>query len=296
MKLLGLLLLAHAFLGQTIPIPTTNVAGGSPPSYTGPGDIQTTGAIAWWGLRAYSAAQAGTKAINVCNVGDAACADLSTNASGNLVVTTIGGSDCSIVICTIRVFYDQTGLTNCNSAACDLVAGIIAQRPVFTPNCFGSLPCATFAGFQFGETGNIITITVNQPFTISGVQERTGTFTSFADVTASPDTGSAAQFGFTNSANSFFLYAGSVVSVSGIADGSPHAIQGLFNGASGQIYADGTGTTVNPGTGTPTGAAMVLGGAPNALTGIIAEIGWWTGDQSTHFSAMNSNQHTYWGF
>jgi hypothetical protein len=49
-------------------------------SYTGPGDV-VSGAKAWYGLRAYSAATAGTKAIRLCDHLGANCADISTSAS-----------------------------------------------------------------------------------------------------------------------------------------------------------------------------------------------------------------------
>src|ERR1700733_9426847 len=51
------------------------IARVTPPSYTGPGDV-VPGALAWWGLRAYGAATAGTKAINICRASDSTCEDI----------------------------------------------------------------------------------------------------------------------------------------------------------------------------------------------------------------------------
>ena len=76
--------------GMMFPGPGTPASSGGG-AYVGPGDsgIQP-GAAAWIGLRAYSLAKAGTKAINLCDNAGANCSDESTNASGNLVVGTLG--------------------------------------------------------------------------------------------------------------------------------------------------------------------------------------------------------------
>src|SRR5216684_5005777 len=87
-------------------------------AFVGSGDI-VGGWQVWYGLRAFSAAKRGTKAINVCNVSDVACADFLTDATtGALVVTTVGGSDCSVVVCIIKTLYDQSGALAC-TGACD---------------------------------------------------------------------------------------------------------------------------------------------------------------------------------
>jgi hypothetical protein len=93
---------------------------GAPPAaggggYTGPVDA-VPGALVYYSLRGASAATAGNKALNACNVADAACADLSTNAStGNLVVGTIGGQACSVSI--------TSGTYNTATGAVSLVTG-----------------------------------------------------------------------------------------------------------------------------------------------------------------------------
>jgi hypothetical protein len=69
----------------------SSIAGGGGGGYTGPGDI-APGAKAWWGLRAYSAAKRGTRAVNVCNVSDVACVDFNTDATTGTLVITVGGA------------------------------------------------------------------------------------------------------------------------------------------------------------------------------------------------------------
>lgn len=62
-------------------------------SYTGPGDI-VSGATAWYGLRAYSAAVAATgtqKSVNLRRASDNATTDVLIATSGNLGLTTPGG-------------------------------------------------------------------------------------------------------------------------------------------------------------------------------------------------------------
>src|SRR5260221_661617 len=62
-------------------------------SYTGPGDI-VSGAVGWWGLRAYNAASRGNPLANVCTVIATidTCLDFSSDATtGSLLIVTIGG-------------------------------------------------------------------------------------------------------------------------------------------------------------------------------------------------------------
>ena len=62
--IVGISASSHAQLGMT------GVGGGGfgggAAAYSGPGDVVTTGWVWWFGLRAFSAATAGTKAANIC--------------------------------------------------------------------------------------------------------------------------------------------------------------------------------------------------------------------------------------
>ncbi len=260
-------------------------------AYVGPGDI-TSGAVAWYGLRAYSLATRGTKAVNVCIPADAACADLSTDATtGALVITTIGGSSCASVTCTVKLLYDQTTGSNC-SGICDAGQNTIALRPVFTTSCIGSLPCMTWTASStvFSSSG---AATISQPFSMSAVGKRTANFTSYGSL-GGIFTGGV-QLVFNNSADTALVYGGTLGTPVAATDNVVHALNGMLNGASSKLQVDSTLGTLSAGT---TGIAdtLCIGACNNALTGISTEFGFWSGDQSANFTAMSNNQHTYWGF
>jgi hypothetical protein len=272
--------------------------------YTGPGDV-VSGAYAWWGLRAYNAAKAGTKAANICNSGDANCADVNTLSNGNFDVTTAQGSplNCGGTggTCTIKVLYDQSGNTNCaGSVACDLnvTAGGASARPTLTFSCVVSLPCMTLSGasgHRVESTG--AAATQNQPYTISIVAKRTGSFTTNGGIFYMNGNGGDLE---TNaSTNTWKQYAGSNATFT-ISDSSPHALQAIFNGASSNVYIDGSSTGTSPGASSfGSSGNVILGdnGGGNSINGWVGEVGvWGSGLSAGNQSAMNSNQHTYWGF
>jgi hypothetical protein len=125
--------------------------GGTACSYTGEGDLVLTGLTpkAWGGLRAFSSLTCGQKAVNVCwpnGAGPEQCTDFLTSATtGNLVVTAISGHNCtSAGECTIKTFYDQTGLLGC-SGPCDWTQATVANRYSFLPagSAAGLCPAAT---------------------------------------------------------------------------------------------------------------------------------------------------------
>ena len=268
-------------------IGTQRVAAGA--SYTGPGDI-ASGALAWYGLRAYSSAARGQKAINVCNAGDATCVDMSTDASsGALTITTVGGTNCSVSTCTIKKAYDQTG------NGYDATQSTIANRPTLSVSCLSSLPCMAFSGSQYLQA----TIpAVSFPDTYSAVAKRTGNFGAQNAIFASYPGGPV--FYFYSGSNLLALYAGVAGSMTvGAADNSWHAIQALVNGGSSSLEVDGTtsgGALSNNGGSTSLGVGAYPGGS-NRFNGFMAEGGYWTSAVSSgNQSSMNSNQHSYWGF
>jgi len=84
-------------------------------------------------------------------------------------------------------------------------------------------------------------------FSLSAVGERTGSTSSFADLTG--ENSGTYQIGFNNSTNTAFLYAGTVATKASVNDNSFHAMQGLFKspGTSDILYVDGSSSTVNAG-------------------------------------------------
>lgn len=276
-------------------------AGGTPPpSYTGPGDVVAS-AVFGGGLRAYSAATAGSKAINVCLASDVACADLSTDAStGALVITTVGGFSCAVVTCTVKTIYDQTGNNACSgSTPCDFTQATELKRGTLVVNCIGSLPCiATSVNSNPGYLTSGNSPGTAQPFTCSFVAMNTAPgqgalFSAKATV----------QIGYHSSgANVAFIYAGSSVPTATASDGAFHAIQAVFNNASSDIYVDGSTNPSNLGssTGMDGASSIVLltadiGSQP--MEGQFSELWCWgSAFSSGQKSSMNSNQHSYWGF
>jgi hypothetical protein len=283
-------------------VPMTGAGLGVPASsgatYVGPGDLQAS--VAAWGLRAYSSATRGNKLINACNSTggiDVGCADMLSDATtGLLVPATIATITCPGTNCTIKTWYDISGNTNCTGTACDQTDAVISARATLTANCLNTtFPCATYAGAQTYATAN--TLTQAQPFTISFVGERTGTFTSNNSVVGA-NAGTDFICGFSSTANTAGMYAGSaVVNKTEVADSAFHAVQCFFNGAASTFYVDGSVSgSVNPGTNGST-AAVALGtdSLSNRFTGLMTEAQILNGS-ITGQSAYNSNQHTFWGF
>lgn len=287
----------------------SNAASGVP-AYIGPGDI-VAGAKSWWGLRCYTLAYSG----NVVDVVDASTGTTTgtrLKCSNGVVSGLISGSACTFVTgntcsplattcavaCKAVTLYDQSGLNSCNGslAPCDLTQATNANRPTYTLNCIGSLPCITFSGSPVVLSSTTPTAAISQIFTISQVSERTGSFTTQMEVIN--DASCIGTF-YANTTNSAAIFANTSV-VSAIAfDSTFHAIQSVFNAASSTINVDNSSTSPgNPGSvGISSFLLSMGGGSCGFLTGSIAEGGIWAGGfTSGQQTSMNSNQHAYWGF
>jgi hypothetical protein len=295
---IGWLLSATLACAQT-PLTTLFVGPGTSAvatPYTGPGDLGFS-FLVWYGLRAYSSATRGNRAINVCNAGDATCVDMVTSATtGDLVVTTVGGTDCGVSTCTVKLVYDQTGATTC-SGGCTLGNATESGRPVLTLNCINTtFPCLTYsAGKAITDvSGGIFPTSYAQPVTMSVVFDRTGGVTSFGNIWSS-----ASSFGIlgNNAANQITLFAGVVFPVTAANDNTWHAAQGIFNNATSTMYVDGSSGTVDiMNSSNITSTALRTGGS-NDFLGKWVESGFITsGLSGAQLIAINGNQHTYWGF
>lgn len=280
----GLWLLAMAGTLSLAQLSSTGAGKKASPAaaYSGPGDVVAS-AAAWYGLRAYSTADRGNRLMNVCNVADVACADLSSDATtGALVISTIGGSSCSIVTCTIKTMYDRSG----NSY--DVTQATIAQRPSLIASCVNSLPCARFNAANPFLT-NTGTASFNQVLTISTVDARKGATSTVTVVFAM-----GGQVVFHVGANTLGLFSAGTTTVTA-NDSVWHATQGVFNGASSVINVDGTGTTVNPGSGGGT-TIVQIGDAVRTINFDFTEGGMWASSFSAgNRTSMCQNQQAYWG-
>lgn len=296
-----LALLTGSAQAQMWPFPGPGVSGTGGGSYTGPGDVIGSAKM-WYGLRAYSAATAGTKAARICNASDANCADVNTLANGNFDVATATGSPLSCGggggTCTIRTLYDQTAGNNCTAATCDLGNATIANRPTLVLNCLGSLPCMAFASANSRVLLSTNSVTsIAAPSTYSAVALSTNTGAS--QTIAATNAGSATQLNFRASANNTAgIYANSNLNVAA-TDGSFYAIQGVIaTGATGAMSINGNYTTGTTGT-NALSATFSIGAISSSqyLTGQVAEVGVWaSGFSSGQASSMSSNQRGYWGF
>lgn len=256
---------------------TPTVAG-----YTGPGNIVAS-PNSWYGFRAFSSADRGNILMNVCNVADVVCADLSSDATtGALVISSIGGSSCSVVTCTIKTMYDRSG------NGYNITQATIASRPTLVVSCVNSLPCANSNSQNWALSGGG---TVNQPFTMNYVANRTSG-AGEQDLMARYIT-DGALCGF-NTANNAYLWAGGgggFIYVSA-PNNAWHAVQCVFNGASSAIDADGT-TVTNASAGIGVARPSISFGG---IIGNFVEGGLWpVAFSAGNITSMCHNQFVYWG-
>jgi hypothetical protein len=172
-------------------------------AYAGLGDVNPSAYLSV-GLRAYTAATAGTKAANICNSGDANCADVNSLVNGNFDVATAQGTplNCGGAggTCTVKTLYDKSGSLNCGGSACDFTNATAANRPTLVFNATGAgRACMAFNGSQFLTSPAATTI--NQPFSVASYLERTGNFTSLGNVISSANVVDNFQMGPGGSAN-----------------------------------------------------------------------------------------------
>lgn len=255
--------------------------------YTGPGDILAFSG--WWGLRAYSTADRGNRLINVCNAGDANCVDMSSDATtGNLNVTLVGATDCSVSTCTIKTWYDRTGGGNNQSIYS------IFTRAQLIVSCINSLPCARFVGAS-SNSYQAVSSTLSQPYEMVFVGARTANFTTAQSIMAY---GSNVLFGYAGSSNNALLYAGSSLTTAGGAtDNTWHRIQGVANGASSVLQVDATSNTVSPGTnGTSSPVTIGTDGFGDIATADVGEFGYANGATAVGTrNSLDTNMKTYYG-
>jgi hypothetical protein len=215
-------------------------------TYTGPGDVQATGWVYWAGLRAFSAAKRGTKAINLCDDTGANCSDVLTDATTGALNSpgTHGTNNCNTsATCKIHTVYDQSGNTNCTgSVACDFVQTTTANQPVLVMNCNGSTPCISYvsANSQKLVTTATVASSFSQPYSGSITYQRLGQFSNITDVFV---IGNAEIFGW-QTADTINVYAGSFVNTT-VADANWNAINATWNNSVGTNDINVNGTLSN---------------------------------------------------
>lgn len=283
-------------------VPMTGAGKGVPGAvaYQGPGDV-VSGALWWAGLRGYNTAYTGN-AANICTPLDAVCLDV-TIVGGALNTTTLGTLACNnlTTICTVKILYDQSGNSNCGGP-CDFTQATIASRPIYVASGAANgcsttaFPCMAFVSGTPGLISpNFSPVAVSQPYTASGVVNRTGDTGNFRDwVTLTGTT----LVGAPGSANTMRMSAGAELDATA-SDNAFHAIQALFDTTC-NLYIDGGGNTGACGSDpVQNGATFRIGSnfSASGYTGKVLEAGLWSvGFSAGNLTSMNSNQHSYWGF
>lgn len=161
--------------------------------------------------------------------------------------------------------------------------------PTLTFNCYGSLPCLTFANAQTLNSS----LNVSSPLTYLAVTERTGNTSAFQAAITTPGN---PILGFINSANTVLWSVGGNVTATG-NDNASHALMGTYDNTTAIIFADGVETTG----GSPGAASGVLYlGSRNSsdlfLTGNITEAAAYASVISpTNAVLICHNEFLYWG-
>jgi hypothetical protein len=259
-------------------------------AYAGPGDI-VSGALAWCGLRAYSAAAIGSNCVRLVRASDSAQQDFVTLADGTLDVASIA-TFLAATTGKVVTLYDQTGNGK------DVTQATDANRPVFALNVIGSRPAMQFlraSSTELRSSGSVAT--GSQPWTFSLVARRTGDTNNYGMALSVDPGASTVAMGYTDSVNTGTLYAGSHGTTT-VSDAATHSLIGEANGASSDLCVDGASNTVSSGTGAPTGPfAFGTDGYGTLVTANIFEGGVWSGAFSAgNKTAMAANQAAYWGY
>ncbi len=255
-------------------------------TYVGPGDL-VSGALVWWGLRAYSAATIGNNAIDLERASDHSTQTFATVAGGGLDDAAIA-TFMAATTARITKWYDHTG-----NGHDQVVAYALAAE--FTPNAIGSLPGATFLKTNLYATLASVSSS-SQPFSVSSVFKCTlGDGAADQGIVGQPASSWTAGISAVDTART---YSGSGVTRTA-TDNTFHAMQNVFNGASSHVYIDGADTSGNAGTTGLTNNKLMLGRSSfGGMAGVICEAGIWASKafDGTEMGNLDTNQQTYWGF
>jgi hypothetical protein len=264
-----------------------------------PGDI-VGGFTAWWSPAfAYSASYAasgGNIALLVDSATGLTTYTMTALPDGTANVAGAAASSACSGGCKIKTLYDQTGNGN------NLTQATLSAMPTMKFNCIGSLPCASFVegNSQFLATAGNISSPLSQPLTITEVSNDNTAGTNGAHIASSNSAEtSVGPYFYTD----YAIYAGNTNGYyTGYTQAAWHAIQSNVQQGSAAFYVDGSTPSFNNSATIGTAgisAKLEMGsnGYNNYATAYIGEAGVMSGSfTSTQNSAMNSNQHTRWGF
>lgn len=196
--------------------------------YSGPGDV-VSGARAYWLTDScYTASYSG----NVVDVANAAgtvgtrrvCASGTvSDLVSSTACTFVTGNACSPLTttcgtCFIVNLYDQTvgstgGGTLCGGGPCTLtMTAVQTQQPAYTANAIGTKHCGTFVGSSLQTLAASGTFTLNQPFTLAMMSNRTVTGSDLLAVIRNTASSSGTiRAGYANATSKADIYAGATI-------------------------------------------------------------------------------------
>jgi hypothetical protein len=270
-------------------------------AYIGIGDVEAQ--KVYWGFRAYSAATAGTKSANICNSGDASCADVNTLANGDFDKTTAQGAplNCGGAggTCTVKTLYDKVG-TACSGTVCDLTQATAANRATLSFTCVGGAKVCMVGsgGASVRYQSANATASFAQPFSIGVGAIRQGlTGAGRYGSLLVNDAGNSGFF-FGNNVN-LFDYFLTTDHTAAQTDNAWHALQAIVNGASSTLNADGTTASVSIGATALTSDHLntLNDAGGDACQCSVVEIFVANGARSAGTqTAIQGNMAGYWGF
>jgi hypothetical protein len=261
-------------------------------AYTGPGDI-VSGAQAWWGLRAYSAATAGTKAINIRASGDNATTDINTLANGDLDVATVssflgihGGN------AFVTKLYEQTG------GGADQIQATAANQPQLILSGLGSLPVMKFVAANNSYFETSVSFSPSSHWTMMNVIEMSGASSAQQNILQFTLPNTVALYK-PSGTNILAVYDGNVVNGSA-NDGVWHSLIGVEDTVNVHINIDGSDATTGSAA-SPSATGQIVyctsSGISNFVDGNSVEGGYWAfAITTTQCSNLSNNAHSYWGF
>lgn len=308
--LLGLIFLSGSVQAQIL---LTGIggkgAGGS--AYVGPGDIQS-GAVAWYGLRAYSnavAAPGTNKAIKLSRLADSHVCDILLGSSGSLGLTTncgTGGENGQSALSWMGTHVTCTGTISGTTLSCTGASGTPVANDMIGAAGVVGLYVSSCGAFVAGvgsctlnapPAANISTpepVNFVNPVTVSTWYDQSGNgFDAVQSVTPlfNPIGVNAVQ-----------VQANGVAVQATASDLALHGLQGVVNGASSVINIDGTETTGTTNA-SAAGNHLCLGSYGHAggcgtakLFGSFSELGAWVAVPSGGVrTSMCNNMRLYWG-
>lgn len=193
--------------------------------------------------------------------------------AGTVTLGGVGTSPCgTIAVAATMTFqyglyvteaYDQSGNAH------PITQGTAANQPELLPLCINSLPCMNLLTRGAIQLAGTIT-SVNQPYSLASVMERTGSFSSNSGYIT---TSNGAIFS-TTSANTLAVYCGASTPSITANDSVWHSASGVCSGLNSVIYADAVTTTGSSGV-SASGTAIGIAIGTNPFAGNITEAGMW---------------------